>query len=119
MSFFLQPFANAIRVNRRHFQSVLSPPIERKGKGLSLRIPIRASSSGEAVVVELAAICVVVVDLAGDGDANARATAPPPLRARPPRAKPWSMPVVLRDALLQLLLLLGQEAATAGGERIV
>ena len=101
------------------FPIYLSPPIQREGSELSLCILIRAS--GAAAVVLAAAICFV--GLAGDDDANAFATMSLPLRARPTRASPWSISGILRDALLLLVLLLllalGEEAATAGGERIV
>jgi len=99
--------------------------MEKKGSGLSFCIPIRASEAA-AVVLAAAEPAICFVGLAGDGDANAWATAPLPLRARPPRASPWSMSGLLSDALLLLLLLLlllflalGEEAAAPGGERIV
>ena len=98
--------------------------MENKGSGLSFCIPIRASGAA-AVVLAAAEPAICFVGLAGDGDANACATAPLPLRARPPRASPWSMSGLLSDALMLLLLLLllflalGEEAAAPGGERIV
>ena len=98
--------------------------MENKGSGLSFCIPLRASGAA-AGVLAAAEPAICFVGLAGDGDANACATAPLPLRARPPRASPWSMSGLLSDALMLLLLLLllflalGEEAAAPGGERIV
>ena len=103
-----------------------SPPIERESGNLLLRIPIRASGAAAVVLAAAAAVAICLAgDDAGDGDdANAFATVTLPLCVRPPRANDWSISGFLSDALLPLLLLLlllalGEEATTAGGERIV